>query len=360
MFRKIFSFIFIIAFAITWYGCSSDKENGVGPTPPPPPPRLVVGTHQSPGLGSIDHAVWDSITAVDVSVGDSSKYNAGIGFTNSLTASMKALIANDSIFVRVEWNDNSEDNRFGELRARWMTSGQVEWELMDTTLLRNEDRFYIFFDNGGTNGANCASLCHTSTSSIGRRHYNTGNDNADVWHWKANRTGEGGFAEDMHITDTNILQDPQAQSNDSLYWGNAANLNSDSTFAQRAHKMHPDSSEFTGPALLEGIYVTFNQGISDTAWVPGIASGDSTGVTIPAFYHNQITSADGSRWDVRAVSEHDGTGWTVVFARHLTTMDADDVDLTFSTPDSVQISIAIGNNSGMKHHGAPPFYMVFE
>lgn len=349
MFRKIFSVIFIIVFATAWYGCGGDDDdNGIGPTPPPPPPRLVVEAHQSPGLASVDHAVWDSIEAVDVSVGDSSKYNAGVSFTTNLTASMKALIANDSIFVRVEWNDNSEDNRFGELQARWLNN-TVNWEEIDTTLFANEDRFYVIMDNGGPNGADCSALCHATTNASGRQLYGTTGDDADVWHWKANRTGLADFAEDLHITTTTVATDPQAPAVGELYFRNFGTFPS-----PRPLYMHPDTADYTGASLLEGVYIPYNNNYS---WASAV---DSFGVQMPGYYLNHISGAQGSRWDVRAISEHDGSGWTVVFARYLTTMDADDVDLIFSTPDSVQISIAIGNNSGMKHHGASPFYMVFE
>ncbi|MEE9443905.1 MAG: ethylbenzene dehydrogenase-related protein [candidate division Zixibacteria bacterium] len=348
MFRKILSLIFIIAFAAVWYGCGGDDDNGVGPTPPPPPPRLVVEAHQSPGLNSVDHAVWNSIEAVDVSVGDSSKYNAGVSFTNNLTASMKALTANDSIFVRVEWNDNSEDNQFGQLQARWLNN-TINWEEIDTTLFANEDRFYVIIDNGGPNGADCSALCHSTANASGRKLYGATGDDADVWHWKANRTGLASYAEDMHITTTTTATDPQASTGGELYYRNFGAFPS-----PRPLYMHPDSTDYTGPDLLEGIYIGY---IHSHSWA---SVTDSNGVKMPGFYLNHLSGANGSRWDVRAVSEHDGLGWTVVFARQLTTADADDVDLSFSIPDSLQISIAIGNNSGMKHHGAPPFYMVFE
>ncbi|MDD4051456.1 MAG: hypothetical protein PHR28_06115, partial [candidate division Zixibacteria bacterium] len=81
---------------------------------------------------------------------------------------------------------------------------------------------------------------------------------------------------------------------------------------------------------------------------------------IPGYYMQNLTYANGSRWDVRAMAAHDGTSWTVVFCRKLTTTDLNDVDLTSASPDSVLINVAFGNNSGITHYGYKPFYLVVQ
>jgi hypothetical protein len=356
MFRNLFIVVAIFGLTVMQYGCGGNGDDGNGNGPGPvPEPRLVVTAHQDPTFdNALDSPVWDSIDAETVPVGTDNNYNANTLYTETLNADLKALVAGDSIlYIMVKWSDNSEDNRFGELHATW--ANDIEWETVDTTDIRNEDRFYIMFDDGGAGGADCAHYCHSSSelSSAGRRHYGLPGDAADIWQWKAHRTGLGKFAEDMHLTDTMILQDPQVASSDSLYFGNLkTNL--------KATYMHEDGITYEGAGLLEsettnGLFTPYDNNLD---WVTFPPNQDPIGKYLPGYFIYDESGADGSRWDVRAASQHDGSNWTVVFRRALTTADADDIDL--SSVDSIQISIAITDNSGVKHHGRKPFYLVFE
>lgn len=344
--KKFFPFFLIVVCFALIFGCSSDDGGGgTGPTPIPIP-RLVVETHQDPGLASVNGDVWDSIDAVTVPLGTDADYNAGVSTISSLNASMKALQTASNLYIRVSWADSDKDTRFGEYRSRWF-SNRNQWEAVDTTLFSNEDRFYILFDQGGTNGADCMTMCHSVANGSGRKFYGEAGDDADVWHWKATRTGLAGFADDMLLTTSTVAPDAQEASNDSLYFRNW-------NFMGHPQFMHSDSTDYAGDVLLEGDYTVFD---NDLTWVTGLPN-DSISKYVPGFYHNHLSGADGSRWDVNVVQEHDGSNWTVVFRRALNTGDADDINLT--AVDSVSISIATGDNSGMKHWGAEPFYMVFE
>ncbi|MEZ5360412.1 MAG: ethylbenzene dehydrogenase-related protein [Candidatus Zixiibacteriota bacterium] len=344
--RNLF-ILFLAAIGIgLMFGCGGDDGGGgTGPTPVPDP-RLVVEVHQDPGLASVDHAVWDSIDAVTVALGTDNDYNAGVSTIENLNTNLQALRTASYLYIKAEWNDNSKNTRFNEFKSYYRNNIN-QWEVVDTTLYSNEDRFYFLFDNGGTNGANCAALCHTTANGSGRKFYGAAGDNADVWHWKAARTGLAGFAEDMLLTTTTIAADPQDASNDSLYFRNW-------NFMGYPQFMHPDTLDYTGDALLEGTYITFDNTLP---WVQGLPN-DSISLYVPGYYLNQLSGADGSRWDINVVQEHDGANWTVVFRRALNTGDGDDINLT--SVDSISISIAVGNNSGVKHWGAEPFYMVFE
>jgi hypothetical protein len=354
--------LFLAVFAV---GCGKDDGGTNGP-PPPAMIRVLVQAHQDPTLVDAVHAaVWDSITAVKIPVGTENAYNADMLFRTDLFADMKALIADDSLlYIWVKWNDITEDNRFGELRASWVNS-KIQWVVNpEDTVYRNEDRFSILFNNGGTNGADCSKFCHAAadSSSAGKRFYGAAGDDADVWHWKAHRTGLARLADDMHITSINVSPDPQGvQMIDSLYFVNFTVINPADSSHVRPIYMHPDSTAYTGAGLLEsetdaGYFTAY---VPTMPWVIFFPDQDPVGRTIPGYYIYDESGTHGSRWNVRAVSEFDGDYWTVVFRRRLTTDDPADIDLA-AIVDSLQISFAIGNNAGSKHHGRKPFYLIFQ
>ncbi len=357
MIRKILLTLVIFPLLTLCTGCGSDNGgNGNGPEPTLPP-RLVAELHQDPGFGSVDSQVWDSLVAESIQVGTDSNYNANVLYTTSLMSEMKALVTDSLLYIWTRWNDNDEDNRFGELRAAW-ANNTVQWAINvpDDTIAKNEDRFYIIFDNGGTNGADCSKLCHSSPSSAGHYFYGSGGDNADVWQWMAHRTGLSNLAEDMHISDTMAAPDPHDSPFDKLYFRNWHSL------SHRPYYMHHDTTAYTGAGLLQsetpaGTFRAFENYLD---WLVFPLDGSPpVGKTVPGYYIYDSTGTDGSRWDVGAISEHNGTHWTVVFRRKLTTTDADDIDFNSYLHDSLLISIGITDNSGIKHHGVEPFYLVF-
>lgn len=182
--------------------------------------------------------------------------------------------------------------------------------------------------------------------------YGGAGDNADIWEWKAHRTGLAGFADDMHISDTMIATDPQDQENDGLYFRNYDD------FHRRPRYMQPGGPDDTTTGLLEGDLVTFDRNLE---WMtfsldPDIAP---TAKPVPGYYMFQNTWTHGSRWDVKTVSKYDAGSWTVVFQRKLNTGDAGDVEFDFSGLDSIMVTIGITDNSGIKHHGSGPFPLVF-
>jgi hypothetical protein len=373
MMRSLFSLAAVVFLIAIFSGCSKKGDNGVEPTPTPPP-RVVVETHQDPTFdNALTSDVWDSIDAVTIPMGTDTAYNADRVANPPTNLDMKALIADDSIlYIWVQWNDTDKDDRFGQLRAGWVNN-RIEWvvnypyDTLDVTY--NEDRFYALFDKGGTNGADCAAMCHAAgdTSAVGRRFYGDAGDNADVWDWKANRTGLAKLADDMHMTTEKVDFDPIVnQTSDSLYFRNYTIEQQPDpaveSYIIAPKYMHPDSTLFTGPALLESempgyLFVDFKP---DLNWVTFPPNLPPAGLYLPGYYIYDRVGHDGSRWDVRAQSEYSAGKWTVVLRRALTTTDAADVSFNFGTPDSIAVSIAVTDNSGMKHLGHAPFYLVFQ
>jgi len=373
--RLLFLSLMLALVTAIQIGCGSDSDEGTDPVVVPPP-RLVVDVQDDPGVGDIfNAAVWDSIDTVSVPIGSENEYNANLLYVDNKTVEMQAFVAGDSVlYVRVDWDDNDQDDRFGQMRASWTINDKIEWAVSypdDTSETAfNEDRFYMIFDQGGPNGANCAAFCHDVMSADERYFYGEAGDDADVWHWKAHRTGLANLADDMHLTTTRIESDPQASPTDFLYAANHGfkiypNAPGDSSYFLVTPKyMHEDGADYTGAGLLEseitdisGWFTTYDNSEPWITFLP--PPSPPVGKSLPGYYITDESGADGSRWDIEAYSRHSGGRWTVIFRRALTTADADDISFDFATPDSVEITIGITDNSGIAHFGRRPFYMVF-
>lgn len=377
MIRKLLSFAVLLAcVAVLQIGCGSsgDDDNGNGPVIVPEP-RIVVEAHQDPTFeGALSSDVWDSIDVVKIPIGTENAYNSNLLFINNKTVDMKALIADDSLlYIWVTWEDTDKDDRFGQLRASW-TNNNVVWAVhypADTSEVAfNEDRFYMIFDNGGTNGADCATFCHAvgSKSADERLFYGAAGDDADVWHWKAHRTGLAKLADDMHLTTTMVSPDPQDQPSDYLYEFNYdiiyyPNPDDSGYKLVTPKKMHETGVIYTESGLLEseiqipsGLFTDYDP---DLEWVDFPLDMPPVGKSLPGNLIWDRSGVDGSRWDVKAISEHAGSAWTVVFRRALTTGDVDDISFDFASLDSIEVTIGITDNSGIEHFGRRPFYLVF-
>ncbi len=343
-------FLFVVTVMISACG-SDDGDNGTDPIPDPII-RLIAEAHQDPTIdNALTAEVWDTITAVSIPTGTEAAYNSTGVFTTGLTVEMKALVADDSIlYIWAKWNDNDEDNRYGQMRATWTSSFRFRTPLGDTNFY-NEDRFMLMFDNGGTNGADCATYCHSiaDSSTAGKQFYGTGPTDADLWIWRAHRTGLANLSDNSHITSTEIT--PDALSGD-LY-----TINYDG-FLGKPFSMHRDTTAYTGAGLLEsqpGGFVNF-EGLS-LVWGTFPVNQPPVGLSLPGIKIWDVSGHNGSRWDVQTKAIHDGTHWTAVFRRSLAPTDG--TDRSFVSVDSVSMSIAVSDNSD-KHNGRKPFYLVFE
>ncbi len=363
MIRKLLSLAILLALLpVLPIGCSSKDDNPPGPTPVPEP-RVIVQAHQDPTLdNAIDAPVWDSITAVEISIGNKAAYVAGTPSSVASKAYMKALSAGDSLlYIWTQWTDYSQNDRYGQLHATYVgPSNNPDWST-DTSIY-NEDRFYVLFDEGAADGADCAAYCHASANTSGHKFYGGAGEDADIWQWRAQRGGIARYAIDMHLTDSMIAPDPFAQRPDSLNHGDSLYYGNYSEFFGYPKKMDPAGPDYEGAGLLQGVWVTFDK---DLDWIVVPPDGPPYGKDIPGyFYYNVLLenqSDKGSRWDIRAVSSYDAGAdtWTVVFRRKLTTADLNDINFGAIT-DSLAISIAIANNSGVDHSGHEPFYLIFQ
>jgi hypothetical protein len=131
--------------------------------------RVPATWMQTPNVivdGVDDEAVWSSTTEVEVP----------LAYGNVERAWLKALYTDDEVFIRVRWEDASEDREhhpwvWDEAQERYVASSQIE------------DSVMLSFEAG----------CEWTPSLIGGYSYDF-----DAWHWMAVRSDPLGQAVDLY------------------------------------------------------------------------------------------------------------------------------------------------------------------
>jgi hypothetical protein len=106
-----------------------------------------------------------------------------------LSALSGRLLLSDEIEITVAWSDSTQN----DLRKQWQFDG-ASWSQSSA----NEDRIALIWDmhmDGFSSAGNCASMCHPPVM------YTALGTVVDTWHWKATRTGPGGFTDDKYWDD---------------------------------------------------------------------------------------------------------------------------------------------------------------
>lgn len=239
-------------------------------------------------------ADWSSVPATTITVtpgvdGDA-KNNTG-----TVDATLKAAINGDTIYFMAQWPDDTKDD----------THATLTWDKAEDAYVKGkdrEDRIGLKFDMDGD----------FTTCMLSGKEYK-----ADVWQWKAFRSGSAGYVHDkMHIFSKAQL--PKA-------------------------KEHPTRDG-------SSIWIARP---SDAGSKPykGVTPLDNIGDSIPSY--NVAKEWTGSIGDVRAASKHDGKMWTVEFQRKLDTGHDDDVK--FEAGKSYKSGIALFNHAGDDHHSIAGF-----
>lgn len=316
---SILSIFTILAFVMV--GCGDD-DTTTGPTTAG---LQVSAAASAPTVDGTIDAVWSNATAYNVTVGSNATNANAFG---SIPVMMKAVTFNNRLYMLAQWDDASTTESVS--KKKWAFSGGT-W----SKAAQDEDRFFVMFDvgNNGTEGANCATMCHQpSAGSMAT----TGGGNVDVWHWKAARTNPAGVVDDK--------------------WWSAAGRGSDA----KTGSAYTDNMQLVGsteyPSMMHATLTTSYTG--DFLFNADATAFDSTldwtGATIP--YYTIDPTATGSRWEVSAKGVYNAGTWTLEMSRALNTGNADDVVLGTG---SVSITIAVTDNSGGDHSGSAPFNLIF-
>jgi|FLOH01.1.fsa_nt_gi hypothetical protein len=254
-----------------------------------------------------------------------------------MDVALTAVKTSTDIYIKAVWDDASESSS----KAQW-AFGDGAWGQSG-----NEDRLFFFFDMGlnGTEGADCATMCHNDASAKGMW---TATGKVDQWHWKAARTAPINLADDKYIDNNYLASDNVTVLDDGGQHGDSKTIG---IYNDNKNGVVP---KYTGP-LTDG-FLVLPAGQTDAAayfTAFDVATADE-GLSHRGYWLN--ANADGSRANVKAYSNYSNGTWTVEFKRALDTGNEDDV--AFST-GSVELTIAVTDNAGGDHSGSAPFEMNF-
>ena len=226
------------------------------------------------------------------------------GHLGAVDAIVKAQHTADTIAIRVSWPDATRSD----------THKSFVWDEVSKSYKRasdREDRVSLMFDMGGD-----FSSCMLAGKVF----------RADVWHWKAARTGPAGLAHDKYHV-----------------------------YGLELKTAHPGSKQFTND---EGkkVYIARPSDGGDKLYSSAKAPEAKIADRIPGYVVNP--AATGSIADVRAEALHDGKGWTVTMTRKLDTGHDDDV--VFKKGESYPSAVACFDRSGDDHHSTAGFELVIQ
>lgn len=333
----------------------------------------------------INDDVWDGVSVASIRVGLDPLYTDQFGAKIVRT---QAVSDNEYVYLKLNWGDDTQSDRPGywsyhETGDIWTQNWkQIITSIVDTTydttyippsdtlvdtnvvtikdttgieeinLLNprweKEDNFAIIWDNGsnGTEGANCATMCH-EVASLDTM-YLTGGGDVDVWVWRAGRTDPLGLADDMYWSQ-DLEFDDFSQNHSS--WQRNARSQQEETDPKWSHV---DGHDYHGKFLYAADTVTL-----DFATLVNWREGDG----IPGYVLDRdlkpSESAKTSRYDVKAKSEYDPItkSWTVVLWRKLDTGNND--DFVFEQGKQYKMSFAVMDHTVNAHSGSTVITMKF-
>jgi beta-lactam-binding protein with PASTA domain len=185
----------------------------------------------------------------------------------------------------------------------------------------------------------------------------------DIWHWKANRSNPLGLADD------NVTANARLRSND------GSGVTSNNVDGTRPKYVWADGT--TGDNMILRTMVNANSGRL-AVWNPATTQYENMATAAPYTpYDGQrislyvlrddlLGSADAS-FSIGADGMHDGSKWTVVLTRALTSADPlkningmmVKTDADFVTTAPVKFSLTVTNNTGLDHQSAGLLTMGF-
>ncbi len=257
------------------------------------PTVTAAGIGSAPTLDG-SAAEWGGVTGTTIKVTPANDGDAK-NYTGAIDVTVKSAVNGDNIYFLVEWPDDTKDASHKSLTWSEEEDGYVKGK-------DREDRVIMKFDMEGD-----FTACMLSGKAY----------KADIWHWKAFRSGSAGYAHDkMHVFSFDKM--PKA-------------------------KEHPTRDG-------KSIWVARP---SDKGSKPykGVTPLDNEGASIP--YYQVSKTWTGSIGDVRAQAVHDGSKWTVELQRKLDTGNADDVK--FAQGKTFNAGIALFNHTGDDHHSVASF-----
>jgi len=298
---------------VLFFACSSDDDNGTTPTDTTP--RLVASTTApKPTMqGNPNEDAWSSVTGLNISLAGSGTlakpYATSLSASAATSINVKAIIADDTLFMRFEWADDSQH----VWRDAWTLTNLNGYNFTQNDVGFNEDQLFVMFTAVDSNWS-------------------------DVWNWRSLTTEGGKLAEGY-----NYLLDA-----DTLIRDNGAQVlaisnvkpppNEDAT---RPRWVHKDQSSYTDYFLYLSDVVSTDTIAFDAGWTVGMMV---PGYVIDYDVRGRVFNTPQSRWDTWTNSFYDAAAdkYQLALAHGMNNGFADDLD--FTALDSVRIKIVVQDN----------------
>lgn len=303
--------LLLLSVTLIFAGCGGDDGGGGGVVVPTMSANKTVG---SPSLTNPNDTKWSSVatTAFDISGLYAPKLAVPKSAAVSDSVWVQAIVSNDSLFVRVIWDDDD----YSIWRDYFsITDTSKPMSFVHNESIANEDQLMLMFDGAPDGGWDC-------------------------WNWRSLTTGAANLAEGYRYNDS-LIRDAGAVT--------ASNQNQGLLGSSQPTYVHEDTSSFTGSILPLNQIANFTTDTTNYGTYINLSGGWAVGQRIPGWIidtdaRDRSEVARSSRLDIGATSSYsDVTNrYTVVLVRKLNTGFPDDVDLSALT--SVKFKIAILNN----------------
>lgn len=280
--------------------------------------QVLTARHAKQAPAGLDDPVWRKMEAVEI-VFDGKEKFAG----KKAVVTAKAVYTDDGIHFLFTWADHTHS----VAKGAWEFDGQ-HWR----HLKGDEDRLALLFEVTRINQfatKGCTVTCHVVPNTPvkdGKFGTKTEAEKGDLWHWKAARSAPYGHADDGWLTVA--TGDKSGRINDAGKGGDARNETKDkSKPLYMQNPAQPPSA--SGFLLMEEAVEIKDYSV--------FKAGDVLTYRLPQ-------KPDGSRFDVKAVSRYDGSGWILMLSRKLNTDNGDDV--VFNPKKEYNFAMALFDDSG--------------
>lgn len=308
----------VLALSVTFIfaGCGGDDDDGGGggTTTPTLTANKTVG---SPSLTNVNDSKWNSVTSTAFEISGLNAPKLGVPKSASVSDSVwvQAIISNDSLFVRVYWDDDSH-NIWRDYYNITDTNKPMSFTHYEA--IENEDQLMLMFDGAPGGGWDC-------------------------WNWRSLTTNEAGLGEGYRYDGTLTRDAGQVT---------ASNTNPGLLGTAQPTYVHEDTASFTGYLLPLSAVKNYTEDTTIYGNYINQTDGWTVGQRIPGWIidteaKDRPENERNSRLDIAAAGTYSEVTnrYLVVMARKLNTGYADDADLSAVT--SVKFKVAILNNQSL-------------
>lgn len=249
----------------------------------------------------------------------------GASLPDPIPVDMRAFYTDSDIYLRLSWPDATRDDSI----MRWRFDGKV-WHDEQTL----EDGFGLMWDaERKFPGFTCSYVCHIDDFGVSGDSFHARNKMrlavkdawTDLWHWKAERTGRLGFADDRTVDLEGMHGDLPGE----IFRENSVAAS------------HTDSDVLP--------FSEQDQPLVDADGLPPEERFHAAGSTAPGYLTEM---PKGSRADIAASMNWENGRWTVILHRALKTSDPRDVVFVPGDTKGIPFGLAVMDHTLNEHYAS--------